>query len=261
MPEVAETSYRVWTDIWLALKPALRELEARRATVPPVLQDLALAATANCRPVPGRRLYFITADMCQIVEEGIADRLPGGMPDEGQLDDFVIDEWPVLVFERPIKPYTEREPFSILAMDVVVQGTRGGIVSTFTGFDADGEHTHSGGRAAFFAADIIRDLITNQEIAEAADVTATDASKKKARRARRESATVRIIDLKRRAKAKAKQVTEARRLHMHRWIVRGHWRNQACGPGMQDHRRIYVQAYVKGPDGAPLLEGAKVYKW
>jgi hypothetical protein len=32
-------------------------------------------------------------------------------------------------------------------------------------------------------------------------------------------------------------------------IVRGHWRNQACGPQMAQRKRIWIQPYVKGPEG------------
>jgi hypothetical protein len=45
----------------------------------------------------------------------------------------------------------------------------------------------------------------------------------------------------------------------HRWIVRGHWRWQACGPNRSERRRIWVNPYVKGPEGAPLKQSEKVY--
>lgn len=35
-----------------------------------------------------------------------------------------------------------------------------------------------------------------------------------------------------------------------RFIVRGHWRNQACGPGMHERKRIFIEPYWKGPDTA-----------
>lgn len=54
----------------------------------------------------------------------------------------------------------------------------------------------------------------------------------------------------------------------HRWVVRGHWRNQFCGhdhplaqeiePG-QYRARIWIAPYVKGPDGKPLVVSEKVY--
>lgn len=44
----------------------------------------------------------------------------------------------------------------------------------------------------------------------------------------------------------------------HRWIVRGHWRKQPCGPGRSQIRAVWISAYVKGPDDAPLLQSTKV---
>lgn len=32
-----------------------------------------------------------------------------------------------------------------------------------------------------------------------------------------------------------------------RFTVRGHWRNQACGPGRQERKRIWIQPFWKGP--------------
>jgi len=32
-----------------------------------------------------------------------------------------------------------------------------------------------------------------------------------------------------------------------RFVVRGHWKSQACGPGMTLRKRIFVQPYWKGP--------------
>lgn len=38
----------------------------------------------------------------------------------------------------------------------------------------------------------------------------------------------------------------------HRWMVRGHWRNQWY-PKTRTHRPVYVLPYVKGPDDKPLV--------
>lgn len=45
----------------------------------------------------------------------------------------------------------------------------------------------------------------------------------------------------------------------HRWVVRGHWRNQPCGEGRSETRRIWIAPHVKGPEGAPLVVTDKVY--
>ena len=49
------------------------------------------------------------------------------------------------------------------------------------------------------------------------------------------------------------------REYRHRWVVRGHWRNQAHGPGRSLHRPVWVPSYIKGPGGAPLLAREHVY--
>jgi hypothetical protein len=38
-----------------------------------------------------------------------------------------------------------------------------------------------------------------------------------------------------------------------RFIVRGHWRNQACGEKHLEHKRIWIQPYYKGPELAEVI--------
>jgi len=45
----------------------------------------------------------------------------------------------------------------------------------------------------------------------------------------------------------------------HRWLVRGHWRWQPYGPGKTQRRRIWIHAFVKGPEDKPLMVNPKVY--
>lgn len=45
----------------------------------------------------------------------------------------------------------------------------------------------------------------------------------------------------------------------HRWVVRGHWRWQACGVGRTERRRIWIHAFEKGPADKPLVVTDKVY--
>ena len=46
-----------------------------------------------------------------------------------------------------------------------------------------------------------------------------------------------------------------------RFMVRGHWRNQACGAKMGQRRPVYVAPYLKGPEDAPLKSSETVYVW
>ncbi|MGW1468476.1 hypothetical protein ACWCPT_29540 [Streptomyces sp. NPDC002308] len=51
------------------------------------------------------------------------------------------------------------------------------------------------------------------------------------------------------------------RTYRHRWIVSGHWRNQAHGPNQSLRRQQWIPAHPKGPEGAPLLSTEKVNVW
>lgn len=46
----------------------------------------------------------------------------------------------------------------------------------------------------------------------------------------------------------------------HRWMVRGHWRMQACGEGRKERTRIWVHPHIKGPDDKPLIVTDKLYR-
>lgn len=72
-------------------------------------------------------------------------------------------------------------------------------------------------------------------------------------------AQVTTIALRRSEYAGAKPEGESMVEWQHRWIVRGHWRWQACGPGRTERRRIWISPFVKGPEDAPLKVSAKLY--
>ena len=38
----------------------------------------------------------------------------------------------------------------------------------------------------------------------------------------------------------------------HRWMVRGHYRLQPCGPGNAQRKLIWISSFLKGPEDAPL---------
>lgn len=47
-----------------------------------------------------------------------------------------------------------------------------------------------------------------------------------------------------------------------RFLVSGHWRQQACAPGRSLRKPLYIDGYLKGPDRAPLMEASdRVYVW
>lgn len=47
----------------------------------------------------------------------------------------------------------------------------------------------------------------------------------------------------------------------HRWVVRGHWRNQAYGPDRSLRRQQWIPDHIRGPEGAPRLQRERVYVW
>lgn len=47
-----------------------------------------------------------------------------------------------------------------------------------------------------------------------------------------------------------------------RFLVSGHWRQVACGKGRTLRKPRYINAFLKGPDNAPLMDpGDRVYLW
>lgn len=44
-----------------------------------------------------------------------------------------------------------------------------------------------------------------------------------------------------------------------RWVVRGHWRQQAVGPNHSEHKPVFIAPHVRGPQSAPLK--TTVYQW
>jgi hypothetical protein len=100
-------------------------------------------------------------------------------------------------------------------------------------------------------------LLMQQPLAECSEVGADRAARKRLRRAGQEPKSVRVVDL-RRPKHTGTSNGESGREYHHQWIVRGHWRQQWY-PAREVHRPVWIAPHVKGPDGAPLIGGEKVY--
>ena len=69
--------------------------------------------------------------------------------------------------------------------------------------------------------------------------------------------SVRYVQLRHRGNGAKGDRGEGGRSYQHRWIVRGHWKNQWY-PSRQSHRPIWIDSHVKGPDGAPILDPDKL---
>lgn len=73
---------------------------------------------------------------------------------------------------------------------------------------------------------------------------------------------VTTIDLRPlRHEVKTESHPETGRIYTTRWVVRGHWRQQAVGPGRLERRPTWIPSYIKGPEGAPLRASEKVMVW
>lgn len=72
----------------------------------------------------------------------------------------------------------------------------------------------------------------------------------------RPASPVLIVTLRREASQRA-EPSDSLIEWTHRWIVRGHWRNQWY-PTQEAHRAIWIDPYVKGPEDAPLVVRERV---
>ena len=99
-------------------------------------------------------------------------------------------------------------------------------------------------------------LLMAQPLAEVSEVEPDRAVRKRMRRANQEPKSVRVIEL-RRPQRSGPAVPGSREYH-HAWVVRGHWRQQWF-PKREVHRPVWIAPHIKGPEGAPLIGGEKVY--
>lgn len=204
-------------------------------------------------------LLFVAADMCRLMEEGMADledwdSVSSELPEMNRL---LPDEATILLGFGDTVAVTDDDGRVSQVRGAFLHRSLGKTLGLFF-LEGDGVVF---GTVPHRMLVVLDRLMGSPGLAESTVRKSTAADKKKSKRRQGRRADVRIIDLRKRAKSAVRQVGEARRMNMHRWIVRGHWRNQACGAGMQDRRMIYIAPYVKGPDGAPLLEGQKVYRY
>lgn len=101
-------------------------------------------------------------------------------------------------------------------------------------------------------------LLMNQPLSVEAEVELGRAARKRLRRMAEEPRPVRVINL-RRSRGGAEKGNGSRE-YRHQWITRGHWR-QHWYPKRQVHRPVWIAPHIKGPEGAPLIGGEKVYAW
>ena len=78
-----------------------------------------------------------------------------------------------------------------------------------------------------------------------------------------EPPTVKVVALRKTARVPAGGVEpehrDGGRQYHCRWIVKGHPRLQACGPGRKDRKLIWIETHPAGPDDQPLRIHEKVF--
>lgn len=94
-----------------------------------------------------------------------------------------------------------------------------------------------------------------------------DLKPKNPKRARRMKVPGQVTIIRLRHEASQREPGETNVEWQHRWLVRGHWRWQYCGPHYplavevgpgRWRARIYIAPFVKGPDGKPFAMNKKV---
>lgn len=118
----------------------------------------------------------------------------------------------------------------------------------------------TGGTAAWGVAVLTAFLLARQgNVAEQTEERVPRPERRRyARAGLAEPGPVRVLRLRRTVRDRAHQGGDVSgREYRHRWVVRGHWRNQWY-PSVGTHRPKWIAPYLAGPDDAPLLGGDKV---
>lgn len=119
-------------------------------------------------------------------------------------------------------------------------------------------------------------LMSQQSVSEQEDVhvsvkerssASTSAGKPSSGGARRTDVIVQQRSLARRSASgqyvrqqeSANNSQKTQRNYTHQWWVRGHWRQQACGPKRAERRPVYIEPHVAGPSEKP--EKPNVTRW
>jgi hypothetical protein len=104
-------------------------------------------------------------------------------------------------------------------------------------------------------------LLMGQSLATSERVAADRPSRRRIQRLDRDYGTeVRLIRLRRARTDRGTDPAErpGTREYQHRWVVRGHWRDQWY-PSRGAHRPLWISPYIAGPEDAPLIGGEKVF--
>jgi hypothetical protein len=133
-----------------------------------------------------------------------------------------------------------------------------GDADKFFAADDSGVDSNSHRMMEFLAA--ASHLMSNPSVAARSTSTPkTPAARKAAKKG--QTSTVTVVDLRAPHHVETGETSDTGRVYTHRWIVRGHWRNQAHGKHHAQRRITWVPSYTKGPAGKPLKETERVWAW
>lgn len=102
-------------------------------------------------------------------------------------------------------------------------------------------------------------LLCGQRIATVENAPIERAVRRAYTRAQRPEPVVRNITLRRplRERTEPADADKPGRVYTHQWVVRGFWRNQWY-PSQDRHKPLWIEDYIKGPEGAPLIGADRV---
>lgn len=106
---------------------------------------------------------------------------------------------------------------------------------------------------------VVMRLAREESVGETSSQSVSGGSKKSTKRKYQDRPieTVTCASLRRRHYHSESEREAESREYSHRWIVRGHMRNQPIGPrnaeGGQERMRVWIAPYVKGPEDKPLV--------
>lgn len=171
-------------------------------------------------------------------------------------------EWVKQVYPLTGIPYGEREQFERVLYKLPPFVYDGHIIigcspdaASLSVERFDGAATSDHWRAR--RADLFRALcylLRQRGVVDTMIVAPDRATRRRAAREGREAPEVRVLTLH--GVSSGGGGGSGDREYRHRWMVRGHWRQQWY-PSIQQHRPMWIIPHVKGPDGAPLLGGRR----
>lgn len=122
-----------------------------------------------------------------------------------------------------------------------------------------GEDFSTATRAPALTSVVAALLLMQQPLAAREQVRLLPMDRKRAARAGVQDTGVTVVKL-RHVKTAASGSEVRPREYRHRWIVRGHWRNQWL-PSRGVHRPTWINAHIKGPEDAPVKVTERVNVW